>query len=65
MASLQPLNSALVWCSIEDPTTVMNFTRSFPIQVNEAKQTVTVQAGVTQRMLLDYLANYTYDIPRD
>ena len=30
----------------------------FPIQVDEAGQKVTVQAGITQRALLDYLAAY-------
>ncbi|KAL4431088.1 hypothetical protein ABPG75_006344 [Micractinium tetrahymenae] len=33
---------------------------SFPIQVDEDKQTVTVAAGVTQRALLDYLSEYRY-----
>ncbi|BDA41344.1 probable D-arabinono-1,4-lactone oxidase at N-terminal half [Coccomyxa sp. Obi] len=32
---------------------------SFPIRVNEDTRTVRVQAGITQRILLDYLANYT------
>lgn len=31
---------------------------SFPIRVDEAGQRVTVQAGITQRALLDYLAAY-------
>ena len=30
----------------------------FPIRVDEAGQKVTVQAGITQRALLDYLAAY-------
>lgn len=33
---------------------------SLPIYVDEAAQTVTVQAGVPQRLLLDFLANFTY-----
>lgn len=38
---------------------------SFPIQVDEENATVTVAAGVPQRMLLDYLSNYTqYGEPR-
>ena len=32
----------------------------FPIKVDEDAQLVTVAAGVPQRMLLDYLANYRY-----
>ena len=32
----------------------------FPIQVDEAAQTVTVAAGIPQRQLLDYLSDYTY-----
>lgn len=31
----------------------------FPIQVNEDNATVTVAAGITQRMLFEYLGNYT------
>ena len=32
----------------------------FPIQVDEAARTVTVSAGIPQRMLLEYLAEYRY-----
>jgi FAD/FMN-containing dehydrogenase len=32
----------------------------FPIKVNEENATVTVAAGITQRMLFEYLGNYTY-----
>jgi len=32
----------------------------FPIQVNEEDATVTVAAGITQRMLFEYLGNYTH-----
>jgi len=32
----------------------------FPIQVNEEDATVTVAAGITQRMLFEYLSNYTH-----
>jgi hypothetical protein len=32
----------------------------FPIQVDEAAHTVTVSAGIPQRMLLEYLAEYKY-----
>ncbi|PSC73887.1 L-gulonolactone oxidase [Micractinium conductrix] len=32
----------------------------FPIQVNEDARTVTVAAGITQRRVLDYLADYKY-----
>ena len=32
----------------------------FPIQVDEASRTVTVSAGIPQRMLLEYLAEYKY-----
>ena len=32
----------------------------FPIQVNEDNATVTVAAGITQRMLFEYLGNYTH-----
>lgn len=31
----------------------------WPIQVNEAKKTVTAAAGVSQRILLDSVAEYT------
>lgn len=38
---------------------------NFPIQVDEKNATVTVAGGIPQRMLLDYLANYTqYGEPR-
>ena len=32
----------------------------FPIKVDEDAATVTVAAGIPQRMLLEYLAGYTY-----
>ena len=32
----------------------------FPIQVDEAARTVTVAAGISQRMLLEYLSEYKY-----
>ncbi len=35
----------------------------FPIQVDEATQTVTMQAGVPQRVLLDLLDAYRYPHP--
>lgn len=44
---------------IEQPTYAKQSAPSFPIQVDEDRQIVTVQAGVTQRILLNYLANYT------
>ncbi|KAK9908861.1 hypothetical protein WJX75_003902 [Coccomyxa subellipsoidea] len=44
---------------ILDPTYAAQFAPSFPIQVNEDARTVRVQSGITQRILLDYLANYT------
>ena len=46
-------------CRIENPTNSQNVAPDFPIQVNEVLRTVTVQAGVPQRLLLDYLSNYT------
>ena len=48
-------------CSILDPSYAKQSQAdaSFPIQVNEDTRTVRVQAGITQRILLDYLANYT------
>ena len=33
---------------------------SFPLQVDEVAETVTVAAGITQRVLLDYLAESKY-----
>ena len=33
---------------------------NFPIQVNESDATVTVEAGVSTRVLLDYLSDYMY-----
>ncbi|KAK9796688.1 hypothetical protein WJX73_000471 [Symbiochloris irregularis] len=44
---------------IENPWYPKPAPPDYPIQVNEATQTVTAQAGVPQRMLLDYLASYT------
>lgn len=38
---------------------------AFPIQVDERRQTVTVASGVSQRILLDYLAEYRTDIAPD
>lgn len=53
-------------CSIENPVKPKNFKgekppKDFPIQVDEAKQEVTVAAGIPQRMLLGYLAEYTHE----
>ena len=50
---------------IENPVNPSTFRDSqppldFPIQVDEAAQTVTVAAGIPQRQLLDYLSEYTY-----
>ena len=45
------------------PTYSMNTPASFPIQVDEAARTATVQAGVPQRIFLDYLAAYKCDPP--
>ena len=44
---------------IENPAYPVNVAPDFPIQVHEKNDTVTVQAGVTQRILLDYLAAHT------
>ncbi|KAK9791383.1 hypothetical protein WJX73_008541 [Symbiochloris irregularis] len=44
---------------IEKPQYPKPASADFPIQVNEGTLTVTAQAGVPQRILLDYLANYT------
>lgn len=46
-------------CRIETPTYAKQVAPDFPIQVHEENDTVTVQAGVTQRILLDYLAAHT------
>ena len=43
---------------ILNPTYSMSVPPSFPIQVDEPALTATVQAGVPQRILLDYLASY-------
>lgn len=43
---------------ILNPTYSMSAPPSFPIQVDEPARTATVQAGVPQRLLLDYLAAY-------
>ncbi len=42
-----------------NPTYAKQSDAAFPIQVNEEARTVRVQSGITQRILLDYLANYT------
>ncbi|EIE25101.1 hypothetical protein COCSUDRAFT_40439 [Coccomyxa subellipsoidea C-169] len=44
---------------IVNPTYAKQSDAVFPIQVNEEARTVRVQSGITQRILLDYLANYT------
>ena len=51
-------------CRILAPTYAAQFAPSFPIQVNEDARTVRVQSGITQRILLDYLANYTCASPK-
>ncbi len=38
----------------------MSVPASFPIQIDEEARTATVQAGVPQRIFLDYLAAYKY-----
>ncbi|MCJ1422974.1 hypothetical protein MMC29_000855 [Sticta canariensis] len=50
---------------ILNPTYPIDAPPDFPIQVNEATQTVTAQAGVPQRILLDYLAKHMYKTPGD
>ncbi|KAI7844538.1 hypothetical protein COHA_001896 [Chlorella ohadii] len=60
MTELQPTLDMMT--SPVDPKTWRGKTvpASFPIQVDELAQTVTVAAGITQRVLLDYLAEYKY-----
>ena len=48
-----------------NPSYSMVVPPEFPIQVHEAEQKVTVQAGITQRMLLDYLAAYKCALPSE
>jgi hypothetical protein len=45
-----------VWRRILNPSYAVSVPPSFPIQVSEAAGAATVQAGVPQRILLDYLA---------
>ncbi len=45
-----------VWYRILNPSYDVSVSPSFPIQVSAAAGTATVQAGVPQRILLDYLA---------
>ena len=45
-------------CRMQNPTYTVQVAPDFPIQVHEGNDTVTVQAGVTQRILLNYLAAY-------
>jgi len=52
-------------CSIQNPIDPQEFSNKqiptdFPIQVNEDAATVTVAAGIPQRMLLNYLSEYRY-----
>ena len=47
-------------CRIVSPSYSKSQTDTFPIQVDEQQELVTVAAGVPQRILLDYLAAYTY-----
>lgn len=52
-------------CSIMNPVDPAQWKNSappsgFPIMVDEDKATVTVAAGIPQRLLLDYLSSYTY-----
>lgn len=49
---LNPVNPSL-WLNTSIPA-------DFPIKVDEANATVTVAAGIPQRMLLDYLSEYTH-----
>lgn len=42
------------------PYPVNDVPKEYPIQVNEEKGIVTVKAGITVRVLLDYLAVFTY-----
>jgi hypothetical protein len=41
------------------PYPVEDVPKDYPIQVDEGKSIVTVKAGITTRVLLDYLAVYT------
>lgn len=43
---------------IESPSYSQDQPESFPIQVDEDALTVTVAAGIPQRILLDYLSHY-------
>lgn len=45
---------------IEQPSYTGPELSTSPIQVDEQNQLVTVAAGVSQRLLLDYLAAHTY-----
>lgn len=51
--------TSIALCRIENLVYPKPAPPEYPIQVNEVRQTVTAQAGVPQRILLDYLANYT------
>lgn len=53
----RPCNTAAtLFCRIENPDQAA--AEGATMVVDESKGTVTVQAGVPQRDLLDYLANY-------
>ena len=49
--------------SVENPPYQENLASDYPIQVDEEQMTVTVDAGIPQRLLLDYLALYRYCLP--
>lgn len=49
-----------LFCRILNPTYPNPVPATFPIQVDENARTVTVAAGIPQRILLDYLANYKW-----
>jgi len=48
----------LITCRMENPIYAVQVAPDYPIQVHEDNNTVTVQAGVTQRILLNFLASY-------
>ncbi len=50
----------ILTCRLQAPQYPQNPPPDFPIHVNEDDASVTVAAGISQRLLLDYLANFKY-----
>ena len=54
----KPETQLWLMCRLEAPQYPSSPSANFPIHIDEQKGSVTVAAGISQRLLLDYLANY-------